>query len=52
MRRLKAVAAPHKEEGAALAQRAPIDLRVNTLKAKRPEVQKQLAGLGVIWKED
>ena len=30
------------EEGAALAQRAPVDLRVNTLKATRDKVLKAL----------
>jgi 16S rRNA (cytosine967-C5)-methyltransferase len=34
------------EEGAALAQRAPIDLRVNTLKAERPAVLEALARFG------
>ncbi|WP_319773572.1 RsmB/NOP family class I SAM-dependent RNA methyltransferase [Breoghania sp.] len=33
-------------EGIALAQRAPIDLRVNTLKATREKVLKRLASLG------
>jgi 16S rRNA (cytosine967-C5)-methyltransferase len=34
------------EEGAALATRAPLDLRVNTLKAEREEVLPKLAHLG------
>jgi len=34
-------------EGAALASRAPLDLRVNTLKAGRDEVRTKLADLGV-----
>ena len=34
------------EEGAALASRAPIDLRVNTLKAARPQVLEALARFG------
>jgi 16S rRNA (cytosine967-C5)-methyltransferase len=34
------------EEGAALASRAPIDLRVNTLKASRPEVLEALSRFG------
>jgi len=34
-------------EGAALASRAPLDLRVNTLKAEREEVLGKLADLGV-----
>jgi 16S rRNA (cytosine967-C5)-methyltransferase len=33
------------EEGAALAQRAPLDLRVNTLKASRDEAARSLADL-------
>jgi 16S rRNA (cytosine967-C5)-methyltransferase len=33
------------EEGAALAQRAPLDLRVNTLKASREEAARSLADL-------
>lgn len=36
------------EEGAALAARAPIDLRVNTLKAGRPEVLAALARFGAV----
>ena len=36
------------EEGAALAQRAPIDLRVNTLKADREEVLEALKKFGAI----
>ena len=32
-------------EGAALARRAPLDLRVNTLRAERDEVQSKLEGL-------
>ena len=35
------------EEGAALAGRPPLDLRVNTLKADREKVARQLARLGV-----
>jgi 16S rRNA (cytosine967-C5)-methyltransferase len=35
------------EEGAALAGRPPLDLRVNTLKADREKVTRQLAHLGV-----
>ena len=35
------------EEGAALASRAPLDLRVNTLKARRDDVLPKLAHLGV-----
>jgi 16S rRNA (cytosine967-C5)-methyltransferase len=34
------------EEGAALAQRAPTDLRVNTLKAQRPQVLEALQKFG------
>lgn len=34
------------EEGAALAQRAPVDVRVNTLKASRPQVLEALARFG------
>lgn len=34
------------EEGKALAQRAPIDLRVNTLKSTRPEVLEALSRFG------
>lgn len=34
------------EEGAALAQRAPVDLRVNTLKASREQVLEALARFG------
>jgi 16S rRNA (cytosine967-C5)-methyltransferase len=34
------------EEGAALAERAPIDLRVNTLKADRPKVMAALSKFG------
>ncbi|WP_421853397.1 RsmB/NOP family class I SAM-dependent RNA methyltransferase [Oricola sp.] len=34
-------------EAAALSERAPLDLRVNTLKADREKVRKQLAGVGV-----
>lgn len=34
------------EEGAALAERAPVDLRVNTLKATRPQVLEALARFG------
>jgi len=36
------------EEGAALARRAPIDLRVNTLKAERPKLLSALAKFGVV----
>ncbi len=36
------------EEGAALAQRAPIDLRVNTLKADREEVLEALRKFGAM----
>ena len=36
------------EEGRALAQRAPADLRVNTLKATREKVMKALAGYGAL----
>jgi 16S rRNA (cytosine967-C5)-methyltransferase len=36
------------EEGAALARRAPVDLRVNTLKADREKVLKALARFGAI----
>ncbi|MDJ0931276.1 RsmB/NOP family class I SAM-dependent RNA methyltransferase [Breoghania sp.] len=35
-------------EGIALAQRAPIDLRVNTLKATREKVMKRLGSLGAV----
>src|ERR1700744_6078485 len=34
------------EEGAALASRAPLDLRVNTLKAEREDAARSLADLG------
>jgi 16S rRNA (cytosine967-C5)-methyltransferase len=34
-------------EGAALAERAPVDMRVNTLKGAREAAEKQLAHLGV-----
>jgi 16S rRNA (cytosine967-C5)-methyltransferase len=36
------------EEGAALAERAPIDLRVNTLKAARPQVLAALKRFGAV----
>lgn len=36
------------EEGAALASRAPVDLRVNTLKATRPQVLEALARFGAV----
>ena len=36
------------EEGAALSQRAPIDLRVNTLKADRPQLLEALAKHGAV----
>jgi 16S rRNA (cytosine967-C5)-methyltransferase len=36
------------EEGAALASRAPVDLRVNTLKATRPQVIEALARFGAV----
>lgn len=36
------------DEGAALAQRAPLDLRVNTLKATRDEVLKELSHLSAV----
>jgi 16S rRNA (cytosine967-C5)-methyltransferase len=36
------------EEGAALASRAPLDLRVNTLKASREEAQAALEDLGAV----
>lgn len=36
------------EEGAALAGRPPLDLRVNTLKAERDKVARQLARLGAV----
>ena len=36
------------EEGAALAARAPVDLRVNTLKATRPQVLDALSRFGAI----
>lgn len=36
------------EEGAALARRAPVDLRVNTLKADRDKVLKALARFGAV----
>lgn len=36
------------EEGEALARRAPVDLRVNTLKADRDKVLKALARLGAV----
>src|SRR6185312_16210506 len=36
------------EEGAALARRAPVDLRVNTLKADRDKVLKALARFGPV----
>jgi 16S rRNA (cytosine967-C5)-methyltransferase len=36
------------EEGAALAQRAPVDMRVNTLKATREKVLKALAAHGAV----
>src|SRR4029079_14647198 len=39
----RALGAPAAEEGAALAHRAPVDLRVNTLKADREKVLKALA---------
>jgi 16S rRNA (cytosine967-C5)-methyltransferase len=35
-------------EGAALAERAPVDLRVNTLKATRPQVLEALARFGAV----
>ena len=35
-------------EGAALASRAPVDLRVNTLKATRPQVVEALARFGAV----
>ena len=36
------------EEGAALAERAPVDLRVNTLKATRPQVLEALSRFGAV----
>jgi 16S rRNA (cytosine967-C5)-methyltransferase len=36
------------EEGAALASRAPVDLRVNTLKATRPQVLEALSRFGAV----
>jgi 16S rRNA (cytosine967-C5)-methyltransferase len=36
------------EEGAALAARAPVDLRVNTLKAMRPQVLEALSRFGAV----
>ena len=36
------------EEGAALAQRAPVDLRVNLLKAERPQVLSALERFGAV----
>ena len=39
----RAFGAAAAEEGAAFARRAPVDLRVNTLKADRPKVMKALA---------
>ena len=36
------------EEGAALAARAPVDLRVNTLKAARPQVLEALSRFGAV----
>lgn len=43
---LAAFGARAAEEGAALAQRAPVDLRVNTLKSTRPQVLEALARFG------
>ena len=40
---MRAFGAAAAEEGAALARRAPVDLRVNTLKADREKVLKALA---------
>jgi len=42
----KAFGARAAEEGAALAQRAPVDLRVNSLKAQRPQVIEALSRFG------
>jgi len=36
------------EEGAALSERAPVDVRVNTLKATREKVEKALARFGAV----
>jgi 16S rRNA (cytosine967-C5)-methyltransferase len=44
----KAFGARAAEEGAALAQRAPVDLRVNTLKAKREQVLEALSRFGAV----
>ena len=44
----KAFGARAAEEGAALAQRAPVDLRVNTLKATREQVLEALSRFGAV----
>src|SRR5262245_11292183 len=44
----RAFGAAAAEEGAALARRAPVDLRVNTLKADRDKVLKALARFGPV----